>query len=202
MSDLGIRFSRVSTHRPRLIVRAAVALTATLLICLFGHSAFAVQPDEYTLKVAYLYNFTRYITWPEDAWPAGQQGFVIGVIGDNPFGSTLDQLATKKQAQRRRIVIRYFDTLADYEPCHMLFVAASTSPEVRAAVIRQTRNQPVLVIGESAGYAEAGSPVNFVLLPNGTINIEINIDAMNRRRMQTNALLLKLASVVRDKGAE
>lgn len=169
-------------------------LTATL--------GFSQAPAEHTLKAAYLYNFTRYIAWPDDAWPEGQQDFVIGVIGDNPFDTTLDQIAEKRLAQKRRLVVRYFKTLADYKPCHILFVAADSPADVHAAILRQTRNQPILVVGERAGYAEDGATVNFELLPDGSIRIEMNIDAMNRGRMQTNAQLLKLATVVRDRGAE
>lgn len=189
-------------HRTRQGRRMCFALLAILLVFFTANLGFAEALDEHTLKAAYLYNFTRYIAWPDDAWPNGEQDFVIGVIGDNPFSETLDQIAEKRLAQKRRIVIRYFDTLADYKPCHILFVVATTPPEVRAAIIRQTRNQPVLVVGESADFAEAGATVNFVLMTDGSIKIEINIDAMNRGRMQTNAQLLKLATIVRDRGAE
>ena len=196
------RHPRRGQHDLGLMMRASVALTAMWLVCVIAQPATAASPDEYTLKVAYLYNFTRYITWPDDAWATAEQDFVIGVIGANPFGTTLDQLAEKRLAQQRPIAIRCFETLADYKPCHMLFVPASTPQDVRAAVIRQTRNQPILVVGESFGYAQEGATVNFMGLLDGTIKIEINIDAMNQRRMQTNALLLKLATVVRERGAE
>ncbi|MBC8353459.1 MAG: YfiR family protein [Planctomycetes bacterium] len=193
---------RAGTNRHLRVVRAILVLAATLSVCFSASAAFAAQPKEHTLKVAYLYNFTKFVSWPADALPPSQGAFVIGVIGENPFGQTLNKLAAAKLAQKRPIAVRYFKSLADYKPCHMLFVAASTPPDVRAAIIRQTRNQPVLVVGENVGYGVEGSTVNFVLLEDGSIKIEINIDAMNRRKMQANALLLKLATVVRDQGEE
>ncbi len=192
------------SNRPsaRQFARDVVAMMTMLSIGLAPTSTAAAQPDEYTLKVVYLYNFTRYVSWPAKTWKNEHEDFVIGVIGENPFGQTLDLLAKKKRAQKRRVIVHYFQDLANYKPCHILFVAASTPPEVREAIIRQTRNQPVLLVGESVGYAEAGATVNFMLTPEGAIKFEINIDAMNRRQMQANAQLLKLATVVRDKGAE
>ncbi len=177
-----------------------LVLVLAIAICL-ATPATAAAPNEHDIKVAYLYNFTRYISWPADSWKTDDSPFVIGVIGENPFGNTLDRLAKKKLAQKRPIVVRYFKTLADYKSCHLLFVSGTTDADTRAAIIRQTRNQPVLVVGESEGFCDAGSTINFVLKDDGSIAIEINIDAMNRGKMQANALLLKLASVKRDEGA-
>ena len=196
------RYLRGVTHGAWQRCRWCYAFSMLLTVCLTVSVGFAQAPAEHTLKAAYLYNFTRYIAWPDDAWSEGQQEFVIGVIGNNPFDTTLDQIAGKRLAQKRPLVIKYFKTLADYKPCHILFVAADSPADVHAAILRQTRNQPVLVVGERTGFAEDGATVNFVLLPDGSIRIEMNIDAMNRGRMQTSAQLLKLATVVRDRGAE
>src|SRR3990167_8358321 len=82
--------------------RADLALSTVLLICVTANTGFAKPPTEHTLKAAYLYNFTRYISWPDDAWPAGESDFLIGVIGNNPFDTTLDQIAETRLAQKRR----------------------------------------------------------------------------------------------------
>ncbi len=199
MNDQQQRHNETTARRLASLALRLV-LSLTIALC-FATPATAATPNEHDLKVAYLYNFTRYISWPAEALNGDNNDFVIGVIGENPFGTTLDRLAKKKKAKKRRIVVKYFKSLADYESCHLLFVSSATDPQTRAAIIRQTRNQPVLLVGETEGYGEAGSTINFVLLQDGSINIEINIDAMNRRKMQANALLLKLATVVRDQGA-
>lgn len=196
------RQRRQLTRDKKRTATIVVAFATALCMWCATVPASAATPNEHTLKVAYLYNFTRYISWPDDTWAANDDEFVIGVLGENPFGQTLDLLAAKKLAKKRRIVVRYFKTLADYKHCHMLFVAAATDQATRAAVIRQTRGQPVLVVGESMGYCEVGSTINFTMRVDGSIRIEINIDAMNRRRMQASAMLLKLATIVRDPGAE
>lgn len=182
--------------------RRRLVLTAFLLVCTAASPALAAPPTEHTLKAAYLYNFTRYISWPNDAWSQSNQDFAIGVIGPNPFGTTLDKIAEKRLAQGRRIEIRHYDTLADYRPCHILFVSAQNADEVHAATLRQTRNQPVLVIGERTGFAADGASANLVLMQDGSIKIEMNIDALNRARLQANAQLLTLATLVRDRGTE
>ncbi len=197
MIELTITFCSNSEWR---FASRAVSL-AVLCFCTLASHAAAEQPKEHTLKAAYLYQFTRFVAWPDGTWRNEKEDFVIGVIGENPFGNTLDKLATKRLAQKRRIKVHYFADLAAYKPCHILFVSAAADDATREAILRQTRNQPVLVVGETLGYCDAGSTVNFVLLQGGSINIEINIDAMNRRKMQANAQLLKLAKVVRDGGA-
>jgi hypothetical protein len=188
----------VSAHR--WCVRAAVVVLGFGFLGIMTAPA-AAQSREYALKTAYLYNFTRFVSWPHTALP-GEPNFVIGVLGENPFGRTLDALAKKKRAQGKRIEVRYFSTLADYRPSHILFVASDATLEIQAAIIRQTRGQPVLLVGESPGFGRLGGTANFVLTEADTVGIEMNIDALNRRALQAKAALLKLAKIVRDEGAE
>ena len=60
-------------------------------------------PTEYEVKAAYLYNFAKFIEWP----PATAHGeFVIGVLGQDPFGETLDRVLRGKALGDRKIVNR------------------------------------------------------------------------------------------------
>ena len=63
---------------------------------------------EYKVKVAYIYNFARYIKWPSDAFADRESPFVIGILGDAPFGDTLERLTESRKIYDRRIAIRRF----------------------------------------------------------------------------------------------
>ena len=154
---------------------------------------------EYKIKVAYIYNFARYIKWPKDAFENDKSPFVIGILGDAPFGDTLRQLAGSRKIFGRRIVIRRFAAPREYEPCQILFLTRTTDAEARKETVELTHGRPVLILGESAGFARQGAGINFYYDIDDTIGFEINVDSLKRRHLVVDARLLKLARVVGDK---
>ena len=66
------------------------------------------KKSEYNVKAVYLYSFGRYVSWPEDAFASSQSAFIIGVLGDNPFGNALQQIARTKSVHGRSIELRQF----------------------------------------------------------------------------------------------
>src|SRR4051812_28059903 len=45
---------------------------------------------ESQIKAVFLYNFVRFVDWPPSAFPDAQSPLVIGVLGEDPFGTALD----------------------------------------------------------------------------------------------------------------
>lgn len=156
------------------------------------------QTPEYKVKVAYIYNFCRYVEWPEIAFEQEDTPLTIGVYGKDPFGKALQLLAKKKKIKGHPIVIKRFTDWNKYEPCHVLFVTGTATDEAKSRALTTTRGKPTLIVGESDGFAGAGATVNFFLDADGTVGFEINVDATKRQKLQVNAKLLKLARVVRD----
>jgi len=184
----------------RLVVRAAVAAAVSALCLnaaaqLPGH---AVHPTlEYRVKAAYLYNFLLYVTWPNEALDGADSPLVIGVLGDDPLGTALDEVARRKRAKGRDIVVRRFDSWQEYQRCHILFVPRTISRATLTAVVQRTRGSPVLLVAETPGLATVGAPVNFYLDVDRTIGFEINVDATAERNLRVDARLLKLARIIK-----
>ena len=185
----------------RCAVRWSVVVGLLVGVAVNCNDAFAQQPNvsrEYKLKVAYVYNLTRYVTWPDSAYKDNQSPFVIAVLGHDPFGPSLDVLAQRKRAAGRRIVIRRYDSLDDYEPSHILFISRDTLAELRGESVRRTQHSSVLIVGETADFATAGAGVNFFNDQDGTVGFEVNVDAISRGKLSIDAKLLSIARVVRD----
>jgi hypothetical protein len=148
--------------------------------------------SEYTIKGVFLYSFGRNVEWPNTAFADDSDPFIIGILGEDPFEGILDEIAEKKTIHGRKIVIRRFASVQSYKPpCQILFVGRSLTPEQQAVVIAKTEGQPVLVVGESPGFAERGAAVNF-FSEGDRIVFEINSNAARRAGLSMDAKLLSL----------
>jgi hypothetical protein len=150
---------------------------------------------EYTIKAAYLYNFARYVQWRADAFRSDQDPFVIGVLGTDPLGDDLDRIAQAKQIEARKIVVYRFPSPDKYRPCHIFFVPRTVEPRQQIETIGRLRNSPVLLIGETPGFAERGGTINFFIEQN-KVRFEINQQAAKRAGLKISAKLLSLAKLV------
>jgi hypothetical protein len=167
--------------RTQLLSLALVVLTA---------SAVTGQPtaSEYEVKAAFLYNFARFVEWPEGA--SGNQ-FVIGVFGEDPFGSVLDQTVGGKRVGGNELVLRRFRSLESLEPCQILFIAAGEQGRF-AEVVAALHGAPVLTVGESEGFLERGGIIN-LRLEDQKVRFEINAGEAERAGLKISSQLLKLA---------
>src|SRR2546422_7582194 len=80
-------------------------------------SAQVVKVREFSLKAAYLFNFTQFIEWPSNSLDSAQAYIVVGVLGEDPFGADLDQVMKGKTAAGRSFQIRHSRRLEDLVGC-------------------------------------------------------------------------------------
>jgi hypothetical protein len=184
----------MSCERSRQKGLAAVAGAAMLLICALSARADEVVP-EYQLKAEFIERFTRFIDWPSSSI-AGDT-FVIGVIGKDPFGPYLRELASTRKIKGKRVVVRTIDD-GSIESCHILFVAGSEGKRL-ASILARTSGRPVLTVGDSEGFGEAGVMINFFHSEN-RVRFEINVDTAEKSGLRVGSKLLKLAKVVGEEG--
>lgn len=157
--------------------------------------------EEKALKVqaAYLFNFAKFIEWPDEAFEDKHAPFVIGILGDDPFGKILDDTIKDKQIAHRPVQVRRFrqgEPMAEGEPgnCHILFIANSERHRLKQ-VLAEWTDQPVLLVAGIPDFAREGGMIGFVL-ENQRIIFEINRDALDKAGLRASAGLLKLARIV------
>jgi hypothetical protein len=180
-------------QKARRVCGLAAAVLAGLLVSTLA-SAAETAPTEYEIKAAFIYNFAKYVEWPENTGTDSGEAFVIGVLGEDPFGALLDQLARSKTVGNKRIVIHRFDTIDDYTPCCILFVAASEQDRL-PAILEKLADSPVLVIGDTPGFARRGVAVNF-FIEESKVRFEINPAAAARAGLKISSKLLRLAKII------
>ncbi|MCG8651574.1 MAG: YfiR family protein [Pirellulales bacterium] len=187
-------------HRYRLGVLAGLAILFLSTCSPLVAQQSSPPARERLIKVAYIHKFTRYVSWPDNSFAAPDSPFVIGVLGEDPFGSALDALQKRKVAGRP-IVVRRYAKVQEIKTVHLLFVtdAAARKPELLRRLLRQTPNvNTALIVGETPGMAAAGAAIGFFDDPDGTIGFELNVDALGRHGLHADAKLLSVSKVVRD----
>jgi hypothetical protein len=155
----------------------------------------ATGPAEYEVKAAFLYNFARFVEWPDA--PEGDGPFVITVLGRDPFGSVLDDTLRGKTIDDKRIVVRRASRPDEVGQSRIVFICDSEKDRL-PAILKSLEGTPVLTVGEMSEFAERGGVIRFKL-EQGRIRLEINAAAAERSRLRISSQLLKLARIV-DRG--
>lgn len=153
----------------------------------------AADTQEYDLKAAFLYNFATFTEWPAEAFEKADSPFVIGILGDDPFGRILSDIIKGETVGNHRMVIEHFKRPEDLSRCHILFIGDSEARKV-TDVLRRLRGQPVLTVSDIPNFAEAGGAIGFVTTT--SIGLEINPAATQGSNLVISSKLLRLAKLV------
>jgi len=147
------------------------------------------------IKAIYLSKFSHYATWPESANVATKGYFTVGVLGTDPLEDRLDKIAKAKQANGLKFRIKRFETIDQYEYCHILFIPSQISSETQIQIIQKLKGKPVLLVGETPGFCKQGGHINFHIYDR-SVKFEINTEVVKQSSIDIKARLLKLAKPV------
>lgn len=150
--------------------------------------------SEYQLKGAFLYNFTKFIDWPTNAFPSPDAPLVIGIVGDDPFGKTMDDLVRNDVIRNHPLVIKRLRAGDDLRTCHILFISRSETRRL-PQLLDQLKGSPVLTVGDMGGFAEQGGMINLQVMEK-TMRLEINQTIATEAGLQISSKLLKLSRIV------
>lgn len=151
-----------------------------------------LPPGEYQLKAAFLFNFAKFVDWPENAFAETNSPLVIGILGQNPFGQDLEKLVQNKSIGSHPLVVETLTSAAQARSCHILFVSNSETPHLRE-VFGGLRKACVLTVGENERFVESGGMINFVI-EGKKIRFEINDSAAKEAGLKVSSKLLSLAA--------
>jgi hypothetical protein len=167
--------------------RLSFALVLTLRV-MAAEAAPAL--DEYRVKAAFLYNFARFVDWPTEAFRSPGEPFMICVIGEDPFGASLDDVVAGKTIGGRPVAVRRISDARQPGACQVLFVGPSA--DKRALSVLTSLKSAVLTVGDAANSISAEAIIRFTM-DSGKVRFEINTGAADRALLHISAKLLSLA---------
>lgn len=166
---------------------------ACALLCMISVDAQAGDYEEYAIKMAYLYNFTKFVTWPTSAFEHSDNRLNICIKGELPAQAVVDQLQSKS-TQGRKLSVTALQSREAIDDCHILYLRDVDNKELeRMAELLQKR--PILSVSDKKGFAMAQGVIQFSL-KQGQVQLTINQQRARDCGIRISAQLLEMASVV------
>lgn len=178
------------------LLRCPLALICVVLAGVVSQAAPQSTASEYQVKAAFLFNFAKFVEWPDATFASASSAFKFCVFGKDPFGKTLDDALLGKKVAEHPVELLRARKLSDLEGCQVVFVSSPETTHLTDAV-EKLRGRNVLLVGEGEEFAGSGGTIQFFLQDN-RVRFAINPDAANRAGLKISSKLLALASVVHD----
>ena len=149
----------------------------------------AAESSEAQVKAAYIFNFAKFIAWPDTE---GEADFTICVQSGDELQSSLAALSGKLIAGAP-VVIRAVSNALETGSCRILHLSDGWGG---AFPVRQTVRRGLLTVGDSMDFAENGGVIG-LFHSDRKIRFAINVDAALAADLKINSKLLNLAHILR-----
>lgn len=169
-----------------------VVLIAFVAAGVFRAEKAAAQEVNYKAYSLFVYNFMKYMEWPEEAT---KDGFVIGVWGDSPIMKELQAMAANKKIKNKPIVIKKLTSVDDVLACQMVYISSAKSNTLKT-IKEKVKGKPVLLVGEREGLAAKGAALSFVTQEDDALKFDINKAAIKEQNLKIATALLALGFIV------
>ena len=153
-------------------------------------------PTDYEVKAAFLYNFAKFVRWPDDA--VGGPRFVVAIVGDDPFGAVIDRAFVGKTVLGRPVEIRRTRMVREAAGAQMAFIGSSERARL-AEVLAALKGESILTVGDMDRFTDGGGMVGF-RLKDSTVRFEVNLRELRQARLQMSSQIIRLAQRVIEDG--
>jgi hypothetical protein len=176
-----------------------LALLAIVFVSCFVASPIAraqqAKPTEYDVKSAYLYNFSRFVQWPDGSAQGKNDLFPICVLGRDPFGPSLDATLAGRTVDGHKTVVRRIARPEDASGCRILFISSSEDEQLKT-IMAALDHAGVLTVSDIPQFSDRGGMIEFV--PEGSrVRFQVNLKAAQDAGLMLSSELLKVAVSVK-----
>ncbi len=173
-------------------------LAAVTLFAPTGLLAQQPKPSEYQVKATYLYNFGRFVRWPDAVGPGKGESFPVCVIGQDPFGAILDSTLGGEALDGKPVVLRRISKPHEAGECRILFISSTEEKRLKE-ILTALDESGVLTVSDMPGFTRRGGMIQF-LLEGDRVRFEINLASAESAKLVLSSELLKVAASVKRSG--
>ena len=158
----------------------------------FHIKAQTVAARAYQVKAVFLYNFSQFVEWPPTAFSSNSAPFVIGILGNDPFGSYIDETVAGENMMGHPMVVQRYHTVKDITDCHILFI---NTDDDMLQVLTALGNRSILTVSDDKNFAKKGGMIRFFTV-NNKVRLRINLSSAKAANLTISSKLLRLAEIV------
>ena len=167
-----------------------IFLTLVAIVAL-ATTSFSQERPPHEIHAAMLFNFIKYIQWPDES--AGGE-FVVGVMGEDNVYNTLKQWYDGKPKGTKKYSIRKLSSTADAAGCQVVYVGKAKSKELEG-IIGSISGKSVLTVTDGNGLAQKGSCINFKII-DGKLKFELNQASVSGSNLKVSGQLSSMAILI------
>ena len=161
-----------------------------LLTILLSSNVSAQQKPIHEIYSMMMFNFIKYVQWPEE----GASEFVIGIVGNADILNTMNTYYKGNKIGTKTLVVRKIQTPADADGCHVVFIDKTKSSEFDSYKNRVS-GKSTLVITDKNGLGERGSGINFKVV-DSKLKFELNQKAIENAHLKVANSLSSMAILI------
>jgi len=151
----------------------------------------AQERPVHEIHAAMLYNFIKYVQWPNE----GEAGdFVVGVIGDENVFNTLKLWYDGKAKGSKKYVIKKLASPDEATNCQVVYVGKSKNRDFDIIKTSVT-GKSVLTITDGNGMGQKGSCINFKVI-DGKLKFEMNQTTLSGSNLKVSTQLSSMAILI------
>jgi len=154
--------------------------------------------EEYRVKAAFIFHFAQLVDWPAEKATGTDNSLVLCTLGEDPFQGLLEGTVAGKAIGDRILRVRHLGPPEDLQACQIVFFGRAQSKRI-PTLVSTLHQAPVLTVGETAGFLDAGGMIDF-LLEDNKVRFEVNLDAAESADLKISSRLLVLAERVVGEG--
>ncbi len=151
------------------------------------------QEKDYKAYTLYVYNFMKYIEWPESE---SKGDFIIATIGNSPIDNEFKTLAKSKKLKGRNIVFKKYNSVEEIDNCHLIFIPSKEYATLKNinSIIKQ---KSILLVSENEGGAYKGASISFAVNDEDELTFDINRKELENHKLKISSTLVNLGNVVK-----
>ena len=162
--------------------------------CLFSLVAQMPANREYQVKAVFIFNFTQFVEWPANVFSGSNAPLVIGILGQDPFGSYIDQTVAGEKVKDHPLVVQRYRTIEEVKECHILFIDRTEAANMKH-IVTSLKGKSILTVSDAANFIGQGGMIRFITESN-KIQFQINPEAAKAANLTISSKLLRLAEIV------
>ena len=177
-----------------MIMKLFSQLLFLLLLSAGYASAQVIESNEYSIKAAFVYNFLKFVKWPESVFTSKDQSLQLCILEPSPFERSSFVSKEGSLIQGRQLDVNFIESMSDASSCHALFVSSAWG-DMLPRIVGDSKLSHTLTISDIENFSANGGMIEFVEV-NNRIRFKIHLDSAKSADLQISSRLLFLAQEI------